>query len=199
LVAKARDEHRDTNVTVLLPRRAYGPVFGRLLHGRTTDKIAKSVSRAPHAAATIVPYDVQSRISEAFPNKLEQRIARELAEIESRIYHGEKQKVAAYKHPERSSAVTAVDKLIPGRSATIEGRVSEVEDNTDRRRACRSIVVGDDTGDVRVILEPEGGGADIRPGQRLRLTGKAEQSDGGPVSIVDPEYDVIEEQPQQST
>jgi hypothetical protein len=36
--------------------------MGRLLHDRTADKIAAVVSRIPHAAATIVPFDVQSRL-----------------------------------------------------------------------------------------------------------------------------------------
>ena len=49
-------------VTVVLPRRSYSPLMGRLLHDRTADKIAAVVSRIPHAAATIVPFDVQSRL-----------------------------------------------------------------------------------------------------------------------------------------
>jgi amino acid transporter len=49
-------------VTVVLPRRSYSPLIGRLLHDRTADKIAAVVSRIPHAAATIVPFDVQSRL-----------------------------------------------------------------------------------------------------------------------------------------
>jgi hypothetical protein len=49
-------------VTVVLPRRSYSPLLGRLLHDRTADKIAAVVSRIPHAAATIVPFDVQSRL-----------------------------------------------------------------------------------------------------------------------------------------
>jgi len=85
LVATTRNEYPDANVTVLLPRRMYGPVFGRLLHDRAADKIAEAISRIPHAAATIVPYDVQSRIGAAFPNRLEQRIARQVADIEARI------------------------------------------------------------------------------------------------------------------
>ena len=80
LVAKARNEHPHTNVTVLLPRRTYAPVLGRLLHDRTADKISRAVSRIPDAAATIVPYDVQSRIREAFPDILEERIAAKVRE-----------------------------------------------------------------------------------------------------------------------
>ena len=49
-------------VTAVLPRRSYAPLLGRLLHDRTADKIAGVVSRIPHAAATIVPFDVRSRL-----------------------------------------------------------------------------------------------------------------------------------------
>jgi hypothetical protein len=51
-----------THVTVVLPRRSYSALFGRLLHDRTADKIAAVVSRIPRSAATIIPYDVGSRV-----------------------------------------------------------------------------------------------------------------------------------------
>src|SRR5215831_9375589 len=51
-----------THVTAVLPRRSYSPLLGRLLHDRTADKIAAAVSQIPHAAATIVPFDVRSRL-----------------------------------------------------------------------------------------------------------------------------------------
>ena len=192
LVATERNEHPDTNVTILLPRRAYGPL-GQLLHDRTADQIAKAVSRNRGAAATIVPYDVQSRISEAFPNKLEQRIARELAEIAARIWRGEARQVASYEHLERSSTVIAMDNLVPGRSATIEGRVSAVEDVTHQRRTSRSMVVGDDSGQIRITFRSEHGGADIVPGQLLRITGEAHRNENsGAMSMTDPAYQVVE-------
>ncbi|OSC26479.1 DNA-binding protein [Mycobacterium vulneris] len=59
LVLSERDTRPDTEVTVLLPRRAYG-LLGRVLHDRTADAIAKAVSRSPNAAATIVPFDVRN-------------------------------------------------------------------------------------------------------------------------------------------
>jgi len=56
-------EDEGTHVTVILPRRSYSPLLGRLLHDRTGDKIAAVVSRIPRSAATIVPYDVPSRVA----------------------------------------------------------------------------------------------------------------------------------------
>jgi amino acid transporter len=76
LVLQALDEHPDTKVTVLMPRRSYVPLVGRLLHDRTADKMARAVSRIPGATALIVPYDIGSRVAQEVPDRFEQRIAR---------------------------------------------------------------------------------------------------------------------------
>jgi amino acid transporter len=62
-LAEREIEDPGTHVTVILPRRSYSPLLGRLLHDRTADKIAAAVSRVPRSAATIVPYDVPSRVA----------------------------------------------------------------------------------------------------------------------------------------
>jgi hypothetical protein len=192
LVAKARDEHPNTNVTVLLPRRTYAPLLGRLLHDRTADKIARAISLIPDAAATIVPYDVESRIKEAYPDVLEHRVARKLDKVGAWVSKDEQDDIDAYEHPERPPSVITVAALIPGHRATFEGRVNQVEDITKRRRTFRSIVIGDDSGEVRLTFHP-GHGADIQPGQLLRVTGKARQSGNRPIWLADPAYHVIED------
>src|SRR5579864_8929104 len=67
----------DTHVTVVLPRRSYSALLGRLLHDRTANKIAAVVSRIPRSAATIVPYDVDSRV-----RVLQERHAAKLAAVD---------------------------------------------------------------------------------------------------------------------
>jgi len=63
-LASAEAEQPGVHVTIVLPRRSYSPLLGRLLHDRTADKIAGVVSRIPHVAATIVPFDVRSRLED---------------------------------------------------------------------------------------------------------------------------------------
>jgi amino acid transporter len=46
----------DTEVSVLVPRRAYRHLWHRLLHDRTADSIARVVGQFPHANVTFVPY-----------------------------------------------------------------------------------------------------------------------------------------------
>ncbi len=69
-VLQVKRNHPDTKVTVLLPRRTYSAMLGRLLHDRTADKMARAVSRIPGATAIIVPYDVESRIARVDPDAL---------------------------------------------------------------------------------------------------------------------------------
>jgi amino acid transporter len=66
---------RGTHVTAVLPRRSYSPLLGRLLHDRTADKIAAAVSQIPNAAATIVPFDVRSRLEVLHERQLERERA----------------------------------------------------------------------------------------------------------------------------
>jgi amino acid transporter len=67
-----------TQVTAVLPRRTYSPLLGRFLHDRTADKIAAAVSQIPHAAATIVPFDVRSRLEVLHERQVERE--RQLAD-----------------------------------------------------------------------------------------------------------------------
>ena len=64
LIMQAINEHPETKVTVLLPRREYAPLAGRLLHDRTADKMARVISRIAGASAQIVAYDIGSRIAQ---------------------------------------------------------------------------------------------------------------------------------------
>ena len=192
-VVKAGEEHPDTNVTVLLPRRTYAPLLGRLLHDRTADKVARAVSMVPNAAATIVPYDVQSRIEQAYPDRIEQRVARELEHFGSWVTRDDDTEMEAYEHPDRPSSVITVAGLIPGHRATFEGRVNQVEDITRGKRTLRSIVVGDHSGEIGITFRPGHGGADIQPGQLLRIIGKPKQTGNRPLSMLDPAYHIVED------
>jgi RecG-like helicase len=89
--------------------------------------------------------------------------------------------------------VITVAGLIPGQRATFEGRVNEVEDTNKGKRTLREVVVGDNSGEITVTFRPGHGGADIQPGQLLRITGKPRQSGTRPMWMTDPAYHVVEE------
>jgi hypothetical protein len=53
----------DVELTLLLPRRSYSPLLGRLLHDQTAEEIARPISQLARVVATIVPFDVEKIIS----------------------------------------------------------------------------------------------------------------------------------------
>jgi amino acid transporter len=55
VVAEALSD-RDTEVSVLIPRLEHRRLWHRVLHDRTSDAVARAVSRLPHANVTFVPY-----------------------------------------------------------------------------------------------------------------------------------------------
>ncbi|ETA95656.1 MULTISPECIES: APC family permease [Mycobacterium avium complex (MAC)] len=85
LVVRVLKDHPDTRVTVLLPRRTYSPLLGRLLHDRTADRMSRAVSRIRNATAIIVPYDIESRIARVAPDGFELGTARDVEEVETPI------------------------------------------------------------------------------------------------------------------
>jgi hypothetical protein len=94
-----------THVTVVLPRRSYSALLGRLLHDRTADKIAAVVSRIPRSAATIVPYDVESRVR-VLQERQAAKIAAASADTADQEVRSEEAQVAAEHSapPDRDSA-----------------------------------------------------------------------------------------------
>jgi amino acid transporter len=51
------------DLTLLLPRRSYSGLLGRILHDRTAESISAPISQLPRVVATIVPFDVEKIIS----------------------------------------------------------------------------------------------------------------------------------------
>ncbi len=183
MVLQELDKYPDTKVTVLLPRRTYSPLVGRLLHDRTADRMARVISRIPGASAQIVPYDVKSRIARALPGRFEQRVSRNVGKALTRI------SPEADDHPERRPAVTGVTRVVAGRQTTVAGLVSHVAHNSKHGRR---ILVSDDSGDIWVALHP-GQGDDIVVGHLVRVTGTTRRRGKGvtPISIVDPTYEIV--------
>lgn len=192
-VFQAAQEH-STQVSVLLPRRSYAPLLGRLLHDRTADRIARVISQIPHAAATIVPYDVQSQIRAAFPDLPEQRIVESVERLMNRLVDEPAPALATHNRPPTSTRAVPVARLAPGRVATVEGRLHEI---TLEKRRNRSVLIGElveETGSLSVEFRPPY--EEIEPGQRVRVRGLVQAcgiGDAHTLVMIDPAYEVIEQ------
>ncbi len=174
--------HEGTFVTVVLPRRSYSPLLGRLLHDRTADKIARVVSRIPHCAATIIPFDVQARV-EVLHERQEGRPARTPVPTADAD-------VAEHDRPAVPAGVTPIASITgPGR-ATVEGRVHRVEIRPVERSCVLACLVADSTGELTALFYGRTHIAGVAPGSKIRLRGPAGVRDGAPI-MTNPAYELL--------
>jgi amino acid transporter len=181
----------NSGVTVLLPRRGYAPLLGRLLHDRTADRIARVVSRIPAAAATIVPFDVQTQIRRSFPHLPEERPTRALERWRDRLT-GADPGVSEHDAPAPSEPdATAIGSLTPGRAAVVDGRLHDL---TDEHVDGRHTVVGtlvDSTGSLTIELRNPPLPVTLEAGQLLRVTGRPLRGADQTLTMTDPAFQVL--------
>ena len=205
----------DTHVTVVLPRRSYSALLGRLLHDRTADKIAAVVSRIPRSAATIVPYDVDSRV-----RVLQERQAAKLAGVDgtadAKVRSGEADVAAAHgaaagpqatwppkngkPAPEKNGSAQPAEEPAPGITsigalskpgrATVEGRIRVVEIRPVERNSVLACEVSDGTGQLTAMFYGRSHIPGIVCGARVRFRGSVGIKDGHPV-MINPAYELL--------
>jgi amino acid transporter len=197
-------------VTAILPRRSYAPIVGRLLHDRTADKMAAVISRIPHAAATIVPFDVRSRVESlagrgpatgaaaaepqpaapgpaaaGLPKSEDaERASDEPLTMTTPPGSGE------YARPKPARGVTPIGSLTaPGR-AIIVGRVHTVEIRPVERNNVLACDIEDSTGQLTALFYGRSNITGLRPGSKVKLRGPVGIREGRPV-MINPAYELL--------
>jgi amino acid transporter len=197
-----------TQVTVVLPRRGYAPLLGRLLHDRTADKIASVVSQVPDSAATIIPFDVESRVHLLHARNAARLAAQDgaadtvkpgtvpatekdqLAATGARPGSGTSGPPAAAANAAGANGVTAIGALGATRKASVEGRVRAVEIRPVENSCVFEATIADGTGSLTVMFYGRTHIPGLEPGARIRLAGKVSIRAGGP-AMINPAYELL--------
>jgi amino acid transporter len=179
LVAREASEP-GTHVTVVLPRRSYPVLIGRLLHDQTADKIARVVSRIPRSAATIIPFDVQARLE-----VLHERQA-------GRAAPPVKPEAAAAQddQPAVRPGVTAIASLTGHGRATVEGRVHSLEIRPVDHSCVLACQVTDATGGITALFYGRTHIPGMETGSMIQLRGRVGVKDTG-IVMVNPAYELL--------
>jgi hypothetical protein len=195
----------DTHVTVVLPRRSYSALLGRLLHDRTADKIAAVVNRIPRSAATIVPYDVDSRVrvlqerqalakATAAPSAADDSaINRRIVAEEVAVAVDSDPAAAADKPGDGKPVIPGVSPIStvnrPGRTV-IEGRIRVVEIRQVERNSVLACEISDGTGELTALFYGRSHIPGLVCGARVRLRGAVGIHDGRRV-MINPAYELL--------
>jgi amino acid transporter len=177
----ARESARPgTEVTLLLPRRTYAPILGRLLHDRTADDIARAVSRLPHVVATIVPFDVDGLLT----RKANRDEVPEAAVAESRHE-------VALAPPPPALGCTNIKDLAWRSRATVEGQVRGVRVAPLSGAPSLEVELWDRTGGITLVFYGRRSIPGIEPGGHLRASGTVGELHGC-LAVPNPIYELVD-------
>jgi amino acid transporter len=170
-----------THVTVVLPRRSYPPLAGRLLHDHTADRIARVVSRVPDAAATIIPFDVKHRVETA-----RTRRARPVAAVRPGCLED-------YERPTPPPGTDPIGSLRQPGHATIQGRLraAEIRSRQPAGTTVLACEVADSTGELTAVFYGRAHITGVEPGTRIRLHGTVGIGTDGRPAMINPAYELL--------
>jgi amino acid transporter len=166
-----------THVTVVLPRRSYPPLAGRLLHDHTADRIARDVSHVHNAAATIVPFDVTHRVATT-------------RRPTPRVRPG---RLEDYEWPAPPAGTDLIGSVCHSGLVTVQGRLraAEIRSSQPTGASVLACTVADSTGELTALFLGRAHIAGIEPGARIRLHGTVGiGADGRPV-MTNPAYELL--------
>jgi hypothetical protein len=157
-----------THVTVVLPRRSYSPLAGRLLHDHTADRIARRVSRVRGAAATIIPFDVQHRVETIHARR-----------------------AGTPEEPVPPAGADPIGSLHPPCRAIVQGRLRAAQVRPVQRNNVLACEIADSTGALTAVFYGRAHIAGLEPGARVRLHGMVGIGDDGRPAMINPAYELL--------
>ena len=187
----------ETEVSLLLPRRAYTRAWHRLLHDRTADAIAAAASGLPHANVTFVPYHLgngprQRKMEALFAIDGAQKASGKRAvkrDAKLLVAVAESPIVAAEEVPE---GVTPIATVAYRQRARVAGRIRSQRVQPWAGVATLECVIVDETGGLNLVFLGRKHVAGLAPGVRLVAEGMVGDH-GGRLAILNPLYRILPE------
>lgn len=183
----------DTELTLLLPRRAYSRLFGRLLHDQTAEEIAAPISQLPRVVATIVPFDVnkitsgRSVIAHDAPDQA-------IAKVETPA------KVSVPATPDvmkdyvpvghYAENLTPIGEIQWRKRAHVQGRVTSIKVAPRGSAPMLQVEVWDNSGGVTLQFLGRRELAGLEVGSELRAEGMVGEENGS-LTILNPSYELV--------
>jgi amino acid transporter len=170
-----------TLVTVVLPRRCYPAVAGRVLHDRTADRIARSVSHVADATATIIPFDVAHHPRHA--------TGPTAAPTPQHATGGSG--AHDYERPVPPLGADPIGELTEPRHATVQGRLQTALIQPAGQGTVLSCRITDATGDLTALFYGRTAIVGAEPGSQIRLYGMVGIGPDGQPAMVNPGYELV--------
>ena len=185
-----KTEKPDVELTILLPRRSYSRVLGRLLHDQTAEEIAAPISQLERVVATIVPFDVNRITSgKKFVVSKESPVAATaLAAEKTKPAQVAPQVFAPITH--YAEDVTPIGKIEWRKRSKVHGRVTSISTAPRGSAPMLQVEVWDETGGITLNFLGRREIAGLEVGMELRAEGMVGEEDGQ-LTILNPSYELL--------
>jgi hypothetical protein len=186
----------DTEVLMVLPRRAYRGVAGRFLHDHTADRIVAAVTQIPNVSATIAPFDVHRLLktraarphpaaaaAPTGPSTNGERAVPTVTPAPAPVIPG----VAGAPKP----ATTPLGEVVHRQRTTVSGRVRNVRVQPWAGVPTFECTLVDPTGALTIVFLGRRSVAGVEPGAKLVASGTIGTYQGR-LAMLNPSYELVE-------
>ena len=179
-------------LTLLLPRRSYSRVLGKILHDQTAEQIASPISQLPRVVATIIPFDVVKLLDGGSleihtEDEAEPKVATtNVAEPSKRMVPpANLEPVSHY-----SEKVIKIGEVIWRKRAHVQGRVTAIRTSPTSQAPMLEVEMWDETGGITLQFLGRRSLAGLDVGSQLRAEGMVGEVDGL-LTILNPNYELL--------
>jgi hypothetical protein len=179
-------------LTLLLPRRSYSRVLGKILHDQTAEQIASPISQLPRVVATIIPFDVAKLLDgdtleihtedETAPKVSSATVAEPAKRM---IPPANLEPVSHY-----SEKVIKIGEVIWRKRAHVQGRVTAIRTSPTSQAPMLEVEMWDETGGITLQFLGRRSLAGLDVGAQLRAEGMVGEVDGL-LTILNPNYELL--------
>ena len=179
-------------LTLLLPRRSYSRILGKILHDQTAEEIARPISQLPRVVATIIPFDVAKLLEDG---PLEVEVPAEVGVTSSAKPMAEPMKrmvpptnlepVSHY-----SDKVIKIGEVVWRKRAQVQGRVTAIRTSPTSKAPMLEVEMWDETGGITLQFLGRRSLAGLDVGAQLRAEGMVGEVDGM-LTILNPNYELL--------
>ena len=179
-------------LTLLLPRRAYSRILGKILHDQTAEEIARPISQLPRVVATIIPFDVVKLLEDG-----ELDIHPTHEEMKAKVSVGTTDTPKRMVPPANfepishySDKVIKIGEVVWRKRAQVHGRVTAIRTSPSNEAPMLEVEMWDETGGITLQFLGRRSLAGLDVGAELRAEGMVGEVDGL-LTILNPNYELL--------
>ena len=182
----------DHELTLLLPRRSYSRILGKVLHDQTAEQIAAPISQLPRVVATIIPFDVVRLLEEGPLNVHGEHNEEPKVTSTQTIEPAKRMVPPANFEPvgHYSEKVIKIGEVIWRKRAHVQGRVTAIRTSPANQAPMFEVEMWDETGGITLQFLGRRSLAGLDVGAQLRAEGMVGEVDGL-LTILNPNYELL--------